>query len=367
MEAAPKRNLTPTLPKEIINSEGGRYQVWLSSNLSMLSEGRIGAAKLILNHLGLSLPKYSDSSKVCYVLGGSGICGIVLPEAESERVLKVKRGDAIAVPLGVVSWWFNDNPSEELEILFLGDTSKAHRSGEFTDFNLIGGSNGLYRGFSKRFMCRAWDLKESELDHVLSSQSGSGIVKLKEGTSMPTPEAEAGDKLRLVFNCEEAKPDIDIDNGGRVVVLTSNYLPILKEIGLGADLVKIDKDAMCSPGHSSDSAFQVTYITKGSGRVEVVGIDGERLLEFELQAGYLFIVPRFYVVSKIAGDEGMQWFSIITTPNPVFCNHAGKTGVLKSLSKEIFAASFNVDEKTVALFHSKRTQDAVFFPPPKDE
>ncbi|GLJ36156.1 hypothetical protein SUGI_0725390 [Cryptomeria japonica] len=284
---------------------------------------RIGAAKLILNYLGFSLPKYSDSSKVCYVLGGSGICGIVLPEADSERVVKVKRGDAIAVPFGVVSWWFNDNSSEELEVLFLGDTSKAHRTGEFTDFDLIGGSNGMYRGFSKRFMCRAWDLNESELNRVMSSQSGSGIVKLEEGTSMPTPEAEAGDNLTLVFNCEEAKPDIDIDNGGRVVVLTSNYLPILKELGLGADLVKIDKYAMCSPGHSSDSAFQVTYIIKGSGRVEVVGMDGEKVLEFDLQAGYLFIVPRFYIVSKIAGDEGMQWFSIITTPDPVFLNHAG--------------------------------------------
>ncbi|KAH9298949.1 hypothetical protein KI387_030631, partial [Taxus chinensis] len=60
------------------------------------------------------------------------LCGILLPEAESERVVKVKRGDAIAVPMGVLSWWLNDNPSEQLEILFMGDTSKAHRSGEFT-------------------------------------------------------------------------------------------------------------------------------------------------------------------------------------------------------------------------------------------
>ncbi|KAH9298951.1 hypothetical protein KI387_030633, partial [Taxus chinensis] len=72
--------------------------------------------------------------------------------------------------------------------------------------------------------------------------------------------------------------------------------------------------AMCSPGFSSDSAFQVTYIAQGSGRVQVVGIDGERVLETEIKAGSLFIVPRFYVVSKIAGEDGMQWFSIITTP-----------------------------------------------------
>ncbi|KAH9290510.1 hypothetical protein KI387_034627, partial [Taxus chinensis] len=122
--------------------------------------------------------------------------------------------------------------------------------------------------------------------------------------------------------------------------------------------------AMCSPGFSSDSAFQVTYITRGSGRVQVVGIDGERVLETEIKAGSLFIVPRFHVVSKIAGDEGMEWFSIITTPNPIFCHLAGRTSVWKALSKEILAASFNVDETTENMFRSKRTQDAIFFPPP---
>uniref|UniRef100_A0A0C9RGQ2 TSA: Wollemia nobilis Ref_Wollemi_Transcript_26035_1627 transcribed RNA sequence n=1 Tax=Wollemia nobilis TaxID=56998 RepID=A0A0C9RGQ2_9CONI len=367
MEAAPKRVLTPAVPKEILRSEGGSYHVWLSSDVSMLAEGRIGAAKLILNHLGLSLPKFSDSSKVCYVLGGSGIVGIHLPEAESERVLKVKRGDTIAVPLGVVSWWFNDNPLEHLEVLFLGDTSKGHRLGEFTDFNLVGRS-GLFHGFSKEFVSRAWDLNVDEVDHLLGSQSGTGIIKLKEGTSMPAPEAPhngGGDKLRLVFNCEEAKLDVDVKNGGRVVVLTNDYLPILGDIGLGADLVKIDAHAMCSPGFSSDSAFQVTYIARGSGRVQVVGIDGERVLETELKAGCLFIVPRFHVVSKIAGDEGMEWFSIITKANPVFCNLAGRTSVWKALSKEIIAASFNVDEKTEEMVRSKRSQEAVFFPPPK--
>ncbi|KAH9298950.1 hypothetical protein KI387_030632, partial [Taxus chinensis] len=108
------------------------------------------------------------------------------------------------------------------------------------DFNLIGASNGLFHGFSKEFVCRAWDLKESELNHLLGSQSGSGIVQLEKGKSLPTPEVEAGDKPRLVFNCEEAQLDVDIKNGGRVVVITDSYLPILGEIGLGADLVKID-------------------------------------------------------------------------------------------------------------------------------
>lgn len=367
MEAAPKRVLTPAEPKKILSSEGGSYYAWASSDLCMLAEAKVGAAKLLLNYRGLSLPKYSDSSKVCYVLQGSGVAGILVPEAESERVVKIRKGDAIAVPMGVISWWFNDNSSEVLEILFLGDTSKAHRSGEFTDFYLMGGSNGLFHGFSKEFVSRAWDLKEDKVEHLLQSQSGTGIVKLKEGKRLPTPESQEekdGDKLKLVFNCEEAKLDVDVKNGGRVVVVTSDYLPMLEQIGLGADLVKLDPAAMCSPGFSSDSAFQVTYIARGHGRVQVVGIDGERVLEVEVKAGFLFIVPRFFVVSKIAGNDGLEWFSIITTPMPIFCHLAGKTSVWKALSKEILTASFDVDEEIEEHFRSKRMQDAIFFPRP---
>jgi hypothetical protein len=58
----------------------------------------------------------------------------------------------------------------------------------------------------------------------------------------------------------------------------------------------------------------VTYIVRGSGRVQVVGPDGKRVLETRIEGGSLFIVPRFHVVSKIADASGMEWFSIITTP-----------------------------------------------------
>jgi hypothetical protein len=48
--------------------------------------------------------------------------------------------------------------------------------------------------------------------------------------------------------------------------------------------------------------------------VQVVGTDGKRVLETQVEGGYLFIVPRFFVVSKIADASGLEWFSIITTP-----------------------------------------------------
>ncbi|KAK9041676.1 hypothetical protein V6N11_016766 [Hibiscus sabdariffa] len=58
---------------------------------------------------------------------GPGVAGIFLPEYE-EKVIAIKKGDAIALPFGVITWWYNKDDTE-LVVLFMGDTSKSHKSG----------------------------------------------------------------------------------------------------------------------------------------------------------------------------------------------------------------------------------------------
>ncbi|KAK6119165.1 hypothetical protein DH2020_047097 [Rehmannia glutinosa] len=307
-------DLTPKLAKKIYGGDGGAYYAWCPNELPMLREGNIGAAKLALEKNGFALPRYSDSAKVAYVLQGSGVAGIVLPEKE-EKVLPIKKGDAIALPFGVVTW------------------------------------------------CRAWGVEESIAKTLVSSQSAKGIVKVAPTAKMPEPKKEHYNGMAL--NCEEAPLDVDIKDGGKVVVLNTKNLPLVGEVGLGADLVRLNGSAMCSPGFSCDSALQVTYIVRGSGRVQVVGADGKRVLETTIKAGNLFIVPRFFVVSKIADPDGMDWFSIITTPNPIFTHLAGRTSVWKALSPEVLQAAFNVPADVEQKFSSKRKAEEIFFPPPK--
>ncbi|XP_021628812.1 glutelin type-A 1 [Manihot esculenta] len=336
-------DLSPRLAKMDFAGDGGSYFVWCPSELAMLREGNIGAAKLSLEKDGFALPCYSDSAKVAYVLQGNGVAGIVLPEKE-EKVVPIKKGDAIALPFGAVTWWFNKQYTE-LVVLLLGDTSKGHKAGEFTDFFLTG-SNGIFTGFSPEFVSRAWDVDEKTVNTLVGTQTGIGIVKLSASCKMPEPKKES--RSGLVYNCEEAPLDVDIKNGGRVVVLNTKNLPLVAEVGLGADHVRLDGGAMCS-------ALQVTYIVRGSGRVQVVGSDGRRVLDTRVKAGNLFIVPRFYVVSKICGPDGMDCFSIITTPSPISTHLAGMTSLWKALSPEVLEASFKFSPEVEKLFRSKRT------------
>ncbi|KAF3584257.1 hypothetical protein F2Q69_00032221, partial [Brassica cretica] len=341
--AAMELDLTPKLPKQVYGGDGGSYFAWCPEELPMLKEGNIGAANLALKQYGFAVPRYSDSPRLSMFfkkfykllftfvihVSGFGTAGIVLPEKE-EKVIAINKGDSIALPFEVVTWWFNSEEAD-LEILFLGETHKAHKAGQFTDFYLTG-SNGIFTGFSTEFVGRAWDLDETTVKTLVGSQTGKGIVKLDADFKMPQPKVE--DRDGFVINCLEAPLDVDIKDGGRVVVLNTKNLPLVGEVGFGADLVLIDGHSMCSPGFSCDSALQVTYIVGGSGRVQVVGADGKRVLETHITAGSLFIVPRFFVVSKIADTEGMSWFSIVTTPDPNFTHLAGRTSMWKALSPE---------------------------------
>ncbi|AES89539.1 cupin protein [Medicago truncatula] len=37
---------------------------------------------------------------------------MILPNTGKEVVLKLKQGDIVTVPIGAVSWWFNDGDSD---------------------------------------------------------------------------------------------------------------------------------------------------------------------------------------------------------------------------------------------------------------
>ncbi|KAI8028080.1 hypothetical protein LOK49_LG02G00598 [Camellia lanceoleosa] len=123
---------------------------------------------------------------------GHGVAGIVLPEKE-EKVLAIRKGDAIALPFGVVTWWYNKEDTE-LVVLFLGDTSKGHKAGSFTDFFLTG-SNGIFNGFSTEFVSRAWDLEENVVKTVVGKQTGNVNCDLQQ-----KPSFELSGKLAAETN-----------------------------------------------------------------------------------------------------------------------------------------------------------------------
>ncbi|KAK8712371.1 hypothetical protein V6N13_147611 [Hibiscus sabdariffa] len=63
-------DLSPKLAKKVYSDDGRSYHAWCPKELPMLRQGNIGAARLALEKNGFAFPRYSDSSKVAYVLQG---------------------------------------------------------------------------------------------------------------------------------------------------------------------------------------------------------------------------------------------------------------------------------------------------------
>ncbi|KAF6171363.1 hypothetical protein GIB67_009504 [Kingdonia uniflora] len=74
----------------------------------------------------------------------------------------------------------------EIVVLFLGDTSKAHKSGEFSNFSH---PNGILTSISTEFVSRASNLKERKVKAVAGSQTVA-FLKNSKPLSAVDPDIE---------------------------------------------------------------------------------------------------------------------------------------------------------------------------------
>ncbi|KAI3770171.1 hypothetical protein L6452_01294 [Arctium lappa] len=77
------------------------------------------------------------------------------------------------------------------------------------------------------FVCRAWDIDEATAKQLVGRQTGNGIIKVDGGVKMPEPNKDQRNGMAL--NCLDARLDVDIKGGGRVVVLNTKNLPLVGE------------------------------------------------------------------------------------------------------------------------------------------
>ncbi|KAJ1405395.1 RmlC-like cupin domain superfamily [Sesbania bispinosa] len=353
-------DLTPKTAQTLFEGDGGGYYIWSSSEMPLLAKTKVGAGRLVLQPRGFALPHYADSSKVGYVIQGTdGVVGMVPSNTKKEVVLKLKQGDIIPVPIGTVSWWFNDGDSD-LVIVFLGDTSKAHVPGEFTYFFLTG-VQGLIGAFSTELTSKIYQMNKDEVNKLTKSQTGVVIIQLEKGQPMPKPQMDL--TKELVYNIDALHPKIEIQNGGLVTTLAETEFPFIGDVGLSVIRVKLEPNAIKAPSHLVNPAIQLIYISRGGGKIEIVGLNGKSVLDTQVKAGHLIVVPQFFVVAEIAGEEGMESCSILTTTKPLIEELAGKASVWGALSPTVQQVALNVDSEFQKLFISNIMETTNLIPP----
>lgn len=206
----------------------------------------------------------------------------------------------IPVPSGTVTWWFNSR-NTKLVIVFLGQH-------HLTDFYLAG-PRGVLGGFSSEFLSTFLELDEAAVATVLSSQTTEGrIVRVGPEVNMPLPNIL--DRHGLVFNPFDAA----VLGGRDDLFLNSSNLLLFKELGCGASIIRLGSGCTFPPAYACATKFQMIFVFSGSGHVEVVGPNGDSIIDAAVETGHLFLVPNTGVLSATAGDNGLRWLSIVDTP-----------------------------------------------------
>ncbi|KAI5356243.1 hypothetical protein L3X38_009138 [Prunus dulcis] len=119
-----------------------------------------------------------------------------------------------------------------------------------------------------------------------------------------------------------------------------------QEAGLSASLITLEANAINSPIYTTDTTVQVVYVAGGSGQIQIVRLNGKLALDTQVKA--LVICLWFQASSwlvKLAGENGLECFSVITSSQPVLEDLAGKTSALVvALSPEMLQISLNITQ-----------------------
>ncbi|GJR84830.1 putative 11-S seed storage protein, plant, partial [Tanacetum coccineum] len=302
------------------------------------------AAKLLLHPRGLALPHYADSSKIGYVVQGSCTVGLIPPNSSEETIVVIKKGDVIPMSMGVMSWWFNAS-NTDVVIIFLGETSKALEPGQFTYF-FMAGALGILAGFQSDFVARIFSLDRKEAKTLVSNQHETLITVLEEGIKIPEPSKHILDTIHATIVTPSA--DVVVKEAGMVNSVTEEKIPTLGGIGLSARFVKLEGNAMLAPTYTADGSVVLSYVTKGSGKIRVVGSTGKTDLDTKVEEGDLIIVPPFFAAAEIADVCGMEIFSVITSSMPVTGKLAGNLSFWNASSPLVLQSALNINPELTA-------------------
>ncbi|KAF0905841.1 hypothetical protein E2562_008876 [Oryza meyeriana var. granulata] len=346
------QDMSPKAGKPLVENQAGSYLAWSGKDQPAVAGEKLGCGLLVLKPLGFALPHYADSGKFGYVLGGSAVVGVLPVGVDArERVVRLEAGDVIAVRAGEVSWWYNDADGEDVTILFMGDTAGAVSPGDISYF-ILAGPTGVLGSLDAGLLATASGLTPEQAATAFRSQPAALLTKLSRKLHGVRPREH--DRHGLVVNAACVPAD---GTGGAVgtKTVTAAHLPLLDQLGFSVGLARLEAGAAVrGPWVLRDAAAQAVYVARGSGRVQVAGAGGaSTLLDAEVAAGSLLVVPR-YAVALVAGDAGgMELVSLIKSPRPAVEHFTGKGSVLGGLTPEIVQATLNVSPELVEQLRTK--------------
>ncbi|XP_068667406.1 11S globulin seed storage protein 2-like [Aristolochia californica] len=388
--------LSASRPSRRIQSEGGVTELW-DMNENQLQCAGVAVMKNTIQPHSLSLPNYSPSPRLVYIEQGRGLLSILYPGCEEsyhstrgeeqqqtgqskqdqhQKVHRIVQGQIVAIPAGAAHWCYNDG-NEDLVAVSVTDVSNAANQLDPRPrhFYLAGGkprsepgmeefnAENIIRPFDSNLLAAALDVSVDTARKLQKQDERGFIVKAKqEEMSIIRPEEEeeyeerykgrrdngleeAYCNMRINQNIDNAREaDVYSRQAGRINSVNMHKLPILSYLGLSAEKVYLYENAIYVP-HWSMNSHSIVYVTRGSGRIQVVGSNGNTVLNEEVRRGQIVVVPQYFAVMTKANDNGFEWISFKTSALPMKSPLVGARSALKGMPVQVLANSYQISNR----------------------
>ncbi|EEF32199.1 11S globulin subunit beta precursor, putative [Ricinus communis] len=335
---------------------------------------------------------------------------------QHQKVRQIHEGDVIALPAGVAQWIYNNGRSSLILLQIIDTSNPANQLDQnHRDFFLAGNpqqqlqsqrgqrrqsrggqstrgreerSGNVFSGFDERLISEAFNI-DTELARKMGGKSDNRgiIVSVEQDLEMLTPQRsqeeeryqreevseERGGRAyngleetfcnaRLEYNINDpSQADTYNPNAGRLTTINSNSLPILAYLRLSVQKGILYSNAMMTP-HWNLNAHTICYITRGSGRVQIINDHGETMLDGQVREGQILTIPQNFVAMSKASNEGLEWVSFKTNDNPKMSQIAGSVSVIKSMPEKVIANAFQVSREDARRLKENRREIVMLSP-----
>ncbi|KAI3964240.1 hypothetical protein MKW92_012146 [Papaver armeniacum] len=419
------QQLTASQPNQRIESEGGVTELWNEYEDQFQCAG-VAPMRDVIQPNSLSLPNFSPSPRLVYIQQGQGLLGLSQPGCaetyhssqqtglrregsqqagrqseqrdQHQKVHRIRQGDIVALPAGVAHWCYNDG-NEELVAVSVTDLNNNANQLEqkLRSFYLAGGQTqrsslqgsprqqqqqretfqNVFRAFDENLMAEAFNIPVEVVRKMQQEDERGLIVRVRgEEMRMIRPEEEQEYESRRYNGLEETYCNLNIrqylDNpreadiysrqAGRINIVNSQKLQILNYMDMSAEKGNLYPNAMHAP-HWTMNAHSVFYVTRGDAHVQVVGSNGQTVLDNRVNQGELFVVPQHFVSTIRAGNNGFEYVAFKTSGQPMKSPLVGYTSAFKAMPIQVLANSFQISTQEAQNLKYNREHHTMLLPP----
>ncbi|XP_057992968.1 legumin B-like [Hevea brasiliensis] len=345
---------------------------------------------------------------------------------QHQKVRQIREGDVIALPTGVAQWVYNNgrtplvlvqvidtnNPTNQLDqnhrVFFVAGNPQQDIQSQRGEFERGRGressqsrrpveserSGNVFSGMDERVLAEAFNVNTDLARRLRGEDDYRGIiVNVQRGLEVISPqrspeeerqireeqqqrEFQRGSRgsgryngveetfctARLRRNVNDPS-DADIFNprAGRVTNVNSHNLPILRNLQLSVQRGVLYRNAIFAP-HWNVNSHSISYITRGSGRIQIVDDNGNTVFDGQVQEGQMLTAPQNFVVVKRASVQGLEWVSFKTNDAAKISQLAGRVSAIRSMPVEVVANAYQVSREDARRLKESRQEVTLLSP-----